>query len=158
MKLKLFILILYSLLISGCASTGADEIKIHPNAYSSKNMEILSAVTGSSLSPMIALPTMNLTKSFLASFLIKNEHKHLDSTDALLSSLQDPNYKYLYRKQELWIYMDVVGSTHDFISNIYFLIEGKKIVKLYIKLKDVPNGDKFIKDESYIDPLIEYRG
>lgn len=155
--MKFFFIFLTIIFLSGCATSGSDNIRTH---YSEMNKEIVNAALGGpSLSTVIALPIVDklLTNSFLSEMIIKNEHSHLKSVDALLSSLKDPYFKYKYENEELWIYLNVDGQKHDFVSNLYFVIEDNLVKNLYIYLKDVPNGNLYIKDQSYVDPWRKYR-
>ncbi len=164
MKLILGILFSFIMFFSGCASKSADDISYqHTQNNIDYNRGIMDGIYGdlsleSAIAELIRRPVLDFSaNSFLSEALIKHEHGHLDTTDALLSSLKEPYYKYKYKEKELWIYLKVSGSIHDFISNLYFVIEGKKINDLYVKLKDVPDGKLYVKDETYVDPWKNYR-
>lgn len=134
---------LISLILSACSTKGIHEVN--------SNIDLAPSV-----GTIIALPLAN---NLLARNAISSNYDHLDSTDALLSSLKAPYYKLTFKNKEIWAYRKIVtyyGNT-DVTHDIFFLIEGKKIIHYYLNLEEVPNYKLFKKDENYIDPLKKYR-
>ena len=154
MKLKYFLLIfLISILINGCTTNkDVDKREI--------NNTILSHSTGNPLVDLVGAElSMYIIKSpafqYLSDIAIRKNNDHLDSTDAVLSSLKDPFFKFINKDRETWVYLDVYAGNNT--GNLFFEIEKKKVLGLYSNFDDVPNYKEFKKHPTYIDPLKDYR-
>lgn len=153
-KLKYFLLTsLISILINGCASNkDVNKREINNIIISNSTANPLVNLVGAELSMyIIKSPAFQ----YLSDIAIRKNNDHLDSTDAVLSSLKDPFFKFINKDKEVWVYLDVYAGNNT--GNLFFEIENKKVLDLYSNFDDIPNYKEYKKHPTYVDPLKEYR-
>ena len=137
------------ILINGCtANKDVDKKEINNIVITNSTGNPLVDLVGAELSMyIIKSPAFQ----YLSDIAIRKNNDHLDSTDAILSSLKDPFFKFINKDRETWVYLDVYAGNNT--GNLFFEIEKKKVLGLYSNFDDVPNYKEFKKHPTYIDPL-----